>query len=428
MKLFLITDTGPSGHGTVGREFMMHLIDGKNINLNVSTHQWGFNLQGWELGIPSRQFIDIRLKEHLIQTRRINPYYLLKKKRDFKNRIHVLEDLPHSNLKAKSRDLLIKDFQGKEDINMSIGGLYSAQKQAKYAYRITETTQNTTACPSRWKKHEKHTDEIWVPCEWAKQGLLNTFNEDKIKVIPYGVDFVKPTYNDKIWQLNRPDIFVFGTCARWTNLKAHDILVKAFINEFTEEEPVMLFIKTTVNYQAPMHGHMVLNSIRGWINDEHILDPPEIGTMTDPLDLQEYWDMINSFDCFVLPSRAEAVGIGLVQAMGFGIPAISTDYSAIKDYLNKDTGFPVEIEDEISVGQHCKQLYFYEQEYRGKWAQPSQEHLQEQMRKVYEMSKDKPEKLQQIADRGKQKVRELYDWKKHMKTRMKQLEEIISKN
>ena len=426
MKLFLTCDTGSSGHGTVGREFMRHLID-EDIQLNVATHEWGVNLHGWELGNSNQQFPDIRLREQLIQTKRINPYHILKTKRDFQNRIHNIDDMPHSNTKARSQDLLIRDFKDHEDINISVGGIQSAEKQPKYAYRITETTQNTTKCPDEWKKYNKQTDEIWVPCKWAKQGLLNAFDEDKIKIIPYGVDFIKPTFNDKLYKLNRPDIFVFGTCGRWTNLKAHDILVKAYINEFTEEEPVLLFIKTTVNYQAPLDANMITMAIQRWIADEHILDPPEIGIMTDPLSVSEYWSMLNAFSSFVLPSRGEAVGIVNIQAMGLGKPTISTDYSAVKDYLNKNNGFPVEIEDEVPIKQYSNLLYFYGHEYRGAWAMPSQKHLQQQMRKVYEMHKDQPDKLQAIADKGKETVREMFDWKKHMKTRMKRLEEIMDK-
>jgi glycosyltransferase involved in cell wall biosynthesis len=426
MKLYLVCDTGNSGHGTVGREFMRHLLD-EDIQLNVSTHEWGINLHGWELGSPNRQFPDIRLREQLIQTKRINPYCILKTKRDFKNRIHNIDDMPHSNLKARSQDLIVKDFKEKEDINISVGGIQSAEKQPKYAYRITETTQNTTACPDSWKKYNKQTDEIWVPCKWAKDGMLNAFDEDKIKIIPYGVDFVKPTFNDKLHKLNRPNIFVFGTCGRWTNLKAHDILVKAFINEFTEEEPVLLFIKTTVNYQAPLDANMITAAIQKWIADEHILDPPEIGMMTDPLSVSEYWSMLNAFDVYITATRAEAVGISILQGMSLGKPTIATDYSAIKDYLNKNNGFPVEIIDEVPIKQYSNQLYHYGHEYRGKYAMPSQKHLQEQMRKVYEMHKDQPEKLQAIADRGKKTVREMFDWKKHMKTRMERLEEIMDK-
>lgn len=428
MKLFLICDTGVSGHGTVGREFMKHLLDEKDIQLNVSTHQWGINLYGWEFG--NRQFPDYVLKEKLIQTKRINPDYLLKTKRDFKYRPHNMEELSFSNLRADPCSLLIKDFREKEDINIAIGGIFESEKQPKYAYRILETTQNTTSCPKKWIKHDEDMDEIWVPCNWAKNALLNVFDEDKIKIIPYGVDFIKPTFNDSFWKLNYPNKFVFGTVARWENLKAIDILVKAYINEFTEQERVVLFIKTTINQQAPLNAQMVTQCIQQWISEEYILDAPEIGLSTDPINVQVLWDMLNAFDCFVLPSRAEAVGISIIQAMGLGKPAIATDYSAIKEYLNNKTGFPVRIDDEIPVSQHCKTLYFYGDgvEHEGKWAQPSQEHLQEQMRKVYEMSQNQPEKLNQIAEKGKQKVREMFNWRKHMMRRMKRFEETLCRN
>lgn len=427
MKLFLKCDTGSSGHGTVGREFMKHLLK-ENIQLNVATHCWGFNLHGWRIGNPSQQFPDIRLREQLIHSKRLNSYYILKTKRDFKNRVHNVDELPHSTTTANSRDLIIKDFKGKEDINITIGGLQFAQKQPKNSYRITETTQNTTESPEKWKKYNNKTDEVWVPCEWAKQGILNVIDEEKIKIMPYGVDFHKPTYNDKIWKLNNPETFYFGTVSRWTNLKAHDILVKAFLNEFTEDDAVGLFIKTTVNYQAPLNAQMLQNIIQKWIAEEHILDPPEIGIMTDPLTIQEYWDLLNSLDCFVLPSRGEAIGISNIQAMSLGKPVISTDYSAIKEYLNEKTGFPLKIDGTTKIQQHCNQLYFYGGEYNGEWAIPSQQHLQEQMRKVYNMHRDQPEKLKQIGEKGKKKVREKYDWEQHIQKRIKRMEMILSKN
>jgi len=425
MKLFLFCDTGPSGHGTVGREFMKHLLDEKKVELNVGTHEWGFNLHGWFFG--ARSFPDKRLIERLIQTKRINKDCFLNNKREFKYRVHNIDNIPASTIEAESKNLMIHDFKDKEDINITIGGLIQATRQPKYAYRITETTQNTTKCPDRWRMYNDKTDEIWVPSKWAKNGLLNAFDEEKIKIMPYGVDFIKPTFNDKMWQLHKKK-FIFGTCARWTNLKAHDILVKAYVEEFTEKDDVMLFIKTTINNQANFHGDLVMNTINRWINDLYIIDPPEIGISTEAITIQEYWDMMNCFDCFVLPSRAEAIGISNVQAMSLGIPTISTNYSDIKTYLNKNNGFPIDVEDEVDIQHHCKKLFFYGDEYRGKWAMPSQSHLQEQMRKVYEMSKENPRKLQEIADKGKEKVRSMFDWKKHMKTRMNRLEAISSKN
>lgn len=409
--------------GTVGREFVKKLLE-QDIELTVSTHQWGINTKGWNFGFnPDPVFF-----ERLIQKKQINPEYLMQGKRDLKGRPNSIDSLIFSNKEAKGDELLIRQFDGKEDINLSLGGIEFCEKQPKNVHRITEITQNTTKSPIRWKKYNKQLEELWVPCEWAKQGVLNVFDEDKVKVMPYGMESVKPTFNDRIDALNKP-YFVFGTCARWTNLKALDILVKAYIEEFTENDNVLLFIKTTINQQYQLDANMIHNIIQGWISEARIFDPPEIGFMSDAMNVQEYWDMLNAFDAFVLPTRGEAIGLVNTQAMSLGIPTISTDYSAMKDYLNKNNGFPIDIEDEVPVKQHCNQLYYYGgSEYGGKWAQPSQKNLQQQMRKVYEMHRDQPEKLQGIADKGKETVRKLYNWDDHIKTRMKRMEEIVSKS
>jgi len=45
LKLWLWIDTGGSGHGTVAREFMKHLLPHKEqVQLAVYTHQWDFHL------------------------------------------------------------------------------------------------------------------------------------------------------------------------------------------------------------------------------------------------------------------------------------------------------------------------------------------------------------------------------------------------
>lgn len=428
MKLFLTVDTGHSGHGTVGREYLNHLLKQKQIKINCSTHFWGWNTKGWKLGTPSRQFPDKRMQEKLIREKRVNPDYLLYSLREAKNRPHELDSLPFYNQQAGRHELIVKDYSinEREDINHAIGSTSFAVKQPTYAYNITETTVNTTHVPTKWREFEKITDEIWVPTIWSKQAFINTrgFNEDKIKVVPYGVDFHKPTFCDSITKLE-DETFTFGTVGRWANLKAMDILIKAYINEFIpSKDNVRLFIKTTVNYQKPLNAQMISQAVRQLIIDEHIYDPPEIGFMSDPLSLQAYWDMLNTFNCFVLPTRAESIGISLVQAMGIGKPTIATKYSAITDYLDTTTGFPVQCE-EVPIQQHSPLLYFYGEEHKGNWADPDQQHLQEQMRKVYNMHQDNPEKLKKIAENGKKKVRKIYDWNKHIQTRIKRYEEII---
>jgi len=425
MKVFLVGDSGGSGHGATALGTVKCLLD-KDINLNYSTHEWGWNLNGWKLGEQGRKFPDTRFRERLIRSGRVNEDYLLDRKREMQNRPHNLEELPFSMEEAESSDLMIQDFDGREDVNLAIGSPKFAERQPNYTYTITETTCNTTRCPERWLDYAKKTNELWVPCEWARDALLRTgLPEDKVKTIPYGVEFGTPTFCDRITKLE-DDTFTFGTVARWVNLKGLDVLLRAYIDEFVpSEDDVRLFIKTTTNQQAPLEPRRVTASIQNIIQDMRIPDPPEIGFCTDPFTSQEFWDMLGAFDCFVFPTRAEAIGISLVQAMGIGLPCIATDYSAIPEYFDENVGFPLDYS-EVPVQRHSQYFYFYGEEggYCGKWANPDKEHLQQLMRKVYEMHRKEPSELKEIGRKAEKRAKERFSWSKHIRTRLKRLKEV----
>jgi len=426
VKLYLTGDTGGSGHGATALGTVKHLLD-KDVALNFSTHEWGWNLNGWQIGGQGRKFPDTRFREKLIRSGKVNDDYLLDRKRDMQNRPHNLEELPFSMEEAKPSDLIVRDFDGKEDVNLAIGSPRFAERQPGYAYCVTETTCNTTRCPETWLNYAEKTDELWVPCEWAKDALLRTgLPEEKIAVMPYGVEFGAPTFCGRVTKLE-DDTFTFGTVARWVNLKGLDVLLKAYIDEFVpSEDDVRLFLKTTVNQQAPLGPRRVTASIQNIIQDMRVPDPPEIGFGTDPFTSQQFWDMLGAFDCFVFPTRAEAIGISLVQAMGTGLPCIATDYSAIPEYFDENVGFPLNYT-EVPVQQHSPHFYFYGEEggYCGKWANPDKEHLQQLMRKVYEMHKEKPEKLEEIGRKARERARDRFSWNKHIQTRLKRLTEAI---
>jgi len=417
MKLFTFLDTGPSGHGAVGRQFLDRLLD-KDIELSVSTHEWGINQYGMPVLNSNTQFPDFRLKEKLMKGR-INPDYLLKDQRDLRYRNLNLYNQPKLNTEAKPHELMINEFKGEPDIWFTIGGMNHAQfaPQDDDIYTIVETDWNLDIVPRHWQDYAEMVDEIWIPNQWNYDAFARRFPErlmEKVKIIPYGVDFsLKPTRELRIQRMNFDNKFTFLSIGRWCHIKGMDKLIRAFIEEFRGDEPVRLFIKTTINNLAQFNGEMATQIIRSIVNEMQIPDPPEVGVMVNPLSEQEYTDLFGVANSFVLPS-IECCGISIIQACGHGLPVITLDYSAQPTYLDKDEAFFVDYT--LDKPKMRDQRFFYfANEYPpdSTFPIPDQESLQEQMRRIFEGEK-----------RDATSVRYKFDWNKHFETRMKRLEEV----
>ncbi|KAF6259241.1 hypothetical protein COO60DRAFT_1700898 [Scenedesmus sp. NREL 46B-D3] len=84
-------------------------------------------------------------------------------------------------------------------------------------------------------------------------------------------------------------------------------------------------------------------------------------------------------DAVVLPTRGEGWGRPQVEAMAMGLPVISTNWSGITAYLDESVGYPISVDRLVSVEGGPEVVWF-----KGlRWAQPSVQHLQQLMRRVY---------------------------------------------
>ena len=431
LKLWLWIDTGGSGHGTVAREFMKHLLPHKEqVQLAVYTHQWGFPFKPTDFTYVT-EFPDMNLANELIQTNRINKAYLLDEPRQFGERSkNLIKDVVSMTQKDNDKFLMLKDFEGKEDISMAIGGLDMARSIPRYSkFSIVETCFNPSKIPDTWTSHGDYLDEVWLPNEWNKSNflanpLLNY--EDKLVVMPYGIDFPDPLPS-KIEKLN-DDVFTFVCAARWSNMKAWDVLIEAYLEEFCKKEKVRLFVKTTLNQQASLTDISVSEAVQKLVIKKRIQDPPEIGIDTSPFNYQEMFNLYGACDCAVLPHRAEGVGRFQAESMGAGLPLITTDWSGPAEFINSKNSFPLRHSEPEQIEKKCDWLYFYENEFGEEvgnkgmnWVEPDKEHLKELMRKVFEMSKEKRDKIGELASK---KAREHFDWNNYIQARLKRLQEV----
>ena len=90
------------------------------------------------------------------------------------------------------------------------------------------------------KHHLSHLDKIFVCSEWAKEVIqqnIPSFNKSDIFVIPLGVD--RNVFQESS---SHREETIFFNCGKWEIRKGHDFLIEAFLEAFTPEDNVELWM------------------------------------------------------------------------------------------------------------------------------------------------------------------------------------------
>lgn len=116
------------------------------------------------------------------------------------------------------------------------------------------------------------------------------------------------------------------------------------------------------------------------------------------LSRQEYGDLLASCDAVLSLHRSEGLGLVPIEALYRRMPVVATAYGGVTDYLDEETGFPVE----YSLARLERDVGPYP---RGAvWAEPLLESAVEQMRKLL----DDPQEAAARAQRGACRVEGIY--------------------
>jgi glycosyltransferase involved in cell wall biosynthesis len=240
--------------------------------------------------------------------------------------------------------------------------------------RVLCTVWETSGVPAPYADTLRAADMIWVPTEWGRAIFVDAgLSADRVRVVPEGVDA----------QLFRPaeaaparERFRFLCVGKWEVRKGTAELVRAFADEFLPSEPVELV----------MHCHNIYQ--RGFALDGAIArelqgaarEPPRIvasrsGSLADLIALMQ------DSDAFVLPTRAEAWGLPVLEAMACGLPCIVTDYGGHRAFADDTNSYLIGVERMVPVHDPAN---FDPRLAWGTWAAPDVAHLRELMRHVFE--------------------------------------------
>jgi glycosyltransferase involved in cell wall biosynthesis len=213
---------------------------------------------------------------------------------------------------------------------------------------------------------------VIVPCRWNVDLFLAEGVKTPIYQIPLGINTA--VFKNAPISLVSP--CVFGTGGRMASggvRKGVGQVMSAFLQAFPSESDVRLYIKVFPDCEIPC------------TND------PRIVITRKFLSEQEMANWYCSLTCFVSAARGEGWGLMQHQALATGRPVISIVYGGVKEFFNREVGYPLDYKlvpaEKLYAG--C-----------GSWAEPVQESLIENMRRVY---RDR-EEAAKLGERGSQRA------------------------
>lgn len=237
-------------------------------------------------------------------------------------------------------------------------------------YRIGFTMLEVDGLPPEWVRQANMMDEVWVPSTFNERTFRDSGVKVPIRVVPLGIDTAY--FSPQIRSVKSADAYTFLSVFEWGERKAPEVLLQAFSDEFSADEPVRLVCKAN-NFDPSFRirdeiAKLALrpNGGRIIIAENQILQQYELAVL------------YRSADCFVLPTRGEGWGMPILEAMACGLPVIATNWSSQTDFMTEQNSLPLEVERLIPAEAKCP---YYE---GFRWAQPSYEHLRKLMRWAFE--------------------------------------------
>ncbi len=260
------------------------------------------------------------------------------------------------------------------------------------AYKIGYTMLEVDGLPSEWVRQANGMDEVWVPSTFNEATFKKSGVRVPIYVLPLGVE--TNYFNPDIRTKRFSDRFTFLSVFEWGERKAPEILLRAYSEEFAEDEPVLLVLDI-INRDGSIAVNKEVNS-----NRLRSSSPPVVVSLNRNVPRYQMGCLYNAADCFVLPTRGEGFGLPIIEAMACELPVVATEWGGHTDFFGPKTGFPVRVEKLVSAVANCPYYTGFN------WAQPSVTDLREKMRYVY----DHPRERREIARRSRRLVHSRFTW------------------
>lgn len=244
-------------------------------------------------------------------------------------------------------------------------------------YTVGYTVFETNEFPEYFRDNAENVDLLWTANRFNYDRYVKVgIPREKIEIFPEGVDteifnpYVPHSLKKKV------NSFYFGSVIGWSARKGIHILLKAYLEEFERSENTFLFVSG--GWYAMGHAEAELEAVKREIDKTTF--PEVILDWSDRLDI-EMPSLFNSFDCFCLPSLGEGYGRPLAEAASCELPVITTNHGPMNEIITESTGYLIDVE-KIAPCPECDWICDWYK--NADFSHPSEKHLRDLMRTVYE--------------------------------------------
>jgi len=257
-------------------------------------------------------------------------------------------------------------------------------------FSIGRTMFETDRLPEGWEARCNKMDQIWVPTQFQKEIFIKEgIKSSKLVVIGEAIDtdFYNPELYTPLPLPQQDEIqFKFLSIFKWENRKGWQILLRAFINAFTKDSSVGLYILTQHYHDKQDHQQIIQGIIAEEVGANRVTEGnvPPIIVLTEHIPNTELPRLYKACDAFVLPSRGEGWGRPHVEAMSMGLPIIATFWSGPTEYMTEENSYPLKITGLVPVGEGPFASHM--------WAEPDQQRLIELMQHVHKHPEEAKQK------------------------------------
>ena len=193
------------------------------------------------------------------------------------------------------------------------------------------------AIPASWADQMPGAvDQVWCPSGYIKKLYTDAgMKTEQTFVLPWGVDPQIYHADTVPMDIGSESIFVFlfvgGTIWR----KGIDILLDAYLAEFTPADDVVLMVKafgSSTFYNNQSVTERILELMKR-------SDVPTLRFSNEEMPEQQLASLYRRADAFVLPYRGEGFGLPVLEAMACGTAPIVTSGGATDDFVTDTTGY-----------------------------------------------------------------------------------------